>query len=528
MTAIIYCRKSTDDANHQILSMDSQEVEMKRLAERSNLTIEKIFRESMTAKAPGRPVFAEMMNFVEKHPGIIILVWKLDRLARNPVDEGKIKWLLQQGIIAQIKTPDRDYNPNDNALIASVEFGMANQYIRDLRQNVMRGNKTKLEKGGWPNMAPFGYANNKANQTIVVNSKTAPVVQKIFRLYASGNYSLKEIKKIIYDEGFHSTNGRGLNKSKIHRIITNPFYYGVMVRDGIHYQGAYEPLIYKILFDQANDILLGKNKSRRQKHDFPLRGYMTCDTCGCFLTATIKREKYVYYYCTNGKGNCTQRSKHLKAEEAYILLSNILQKLVVDIPRLELAARASENKHRNDSQSSEAIRKSLAKRLAEIQDQQDTLARRKDTPEDVYERNMTSLKNEQVDIEAQLSKLGTDPIEEKTTFEQVRNVFLEANSMASAFLSAPDDEKRRCAEIVLSNIRIKDNLVQDFQLKSPYQSIAMLPKNPTMAQLRAFVRDVRTYCGEDNAECQEMLSNIRMIMDDSTEKNPSSQVKKHK
>ena len=484
MITIIYCRKSTDDANHQILSMDSQEMEMKKLAERSGLTINKIFRESMTAKAPGRPVFAEMINFIEKHPGAIILVWKLDRLARNPVDEGKIKWLLQQGIIAQIKTPDRDYNPNDNALIASVEFGMANQYIRDLRQNVMRGNRAKLEHGGWPNMAPFGYSNNKANQTIIVNPETAPVVRKIFALYASGKYSLNEIKKIIYDEGFHSTNGRGLNKSKIHRIVTNPFYYGIMVRDGIHYQGAYEPLISKALFDQANDVLLGKNKSRRQTHEFPLRGFMTCDVCGCFLTATLQRGKYVYYYCTNSKGGCQQRSTHLKAEEAYILVSTILKNLIVDIPRLEFAARASENKHRNDTKSSDTIRQSLAKRLDEIQNQQDALARRKDTPEDVYSRNMASLKNEQVDIETQLAKSGANSEEKEITFEQVMKVFLDGKNMAYAFLNAPDDEKRRCAEIVLSNIWIKDNAVQDFQFKTPYQSISQLPKNPTMAQLR--------------------------------------------
>ncbi|HUD00866.1 MAG TPA: hypothetical protein VMR37_00920, partial [Rhabdochlamydiaceae bacterium] len=92
----------------------------------------------------------------------------------------------------------------------------------------------------------------------------------------------------------------------------------------------------------------------------------------------------------------------------------------------------------------------MIKRLDEIQGQQDSLARRKDTPEDVYSRNMASLKNEQVDIETQLSKLAADPAKQKITFEQVKNVFLEANRMASEFLKSRDDEKRECAEIVLS------------------------------------------------------------------------------
>ena len=97
---------------------------------------------------------------------------------------------------------------------------------------------------------------------------------------------------------------------------------------------------------------------------------------------------------------------------------------------------------------------------------------------------MASLKNEQVNLEAQLAKAGADPAEKEITFEQVMEVFLEANRMASEFIAAPDDQKRRCAEIVLSNIRVKDNSVQDYQLKTPYESIARLPKNPTIAQLR--------------------------------------------
>jgi hypothetical protein len=116
-----------------------------------------------------------MIKLIEQYPGSIILVWKLDRLARNPVDEGKIKWLLQNKIISKIITPDRIYCPEDNALIASVEFGMANQYILDLSKNVRRGIKAKLEKGGWPNFAPIGYLNDGKGTPVSVSKQALTI-----------------------------------------------------------------------------------------------------------------------------------------------------------------------------------------------------------------------------------------------------------------------------------------------------------------------------------------------------------------
>ena len=485
MNTIIYCRKSSEEDNRQILSIESQVDEMAKLAARDGLTITKIFKESMTAKAPGRPVFAEMMAFVEQNRNCTILVWKLDRLARNPVDEGRIKWLLQQGVIAEIKTPDRSYFPSDNALIASVEFGMANQYIRDLRQNVMRGNRAKLERGGWPNMAPFGYLNDKANRSVIVNPSTAPAVKRIFALYATGIYHLKEITKVIYEQGYRGKNEKKLSKSNIHKILQNRFYYGVMVKGDQYYEGNHEPLITKALFDDVQAVLSGKHYSKRQTHFFPLRGVMICAVCGCMLTATLQKGKHIYYYCTNGKGICDQRKKHLTQANAIALIASVLQELKTDEGKLDLAIRASKAKHQGESRSVDAIRQKLQLRLSAVREQQDALARRKDTPEDVYDRNMASLKNEQLDIEMELSKIDANKEQGKITFEQVKDAFIHANREADAFLFASPVKQRAFVETVLSNVFVKDQKAQHFQFKPAYQVIANIPKNATIEQLCA-------------------------------------------
>lgn len=159
----IYARKSSESEDKQVASVPSQIKELVDLAKQKNFDILDILTEEMSAKAPGRPVFNQMMEDIQHGKAQGVICWKLDRLARNPVDGGQIGWLLQQSIIKHIQTYQREYFPTDNVLMMNLEFGMANQFVIDLSVNTKRGMRNKVNEGWYPHKPPLGYVNNKYN-----------------------------------------------------------------------------------------------------------------------------------------------------------------------------------------------------------------------------------------------------------------------------------------------------------------------------------------------------------------------------
>ena len=142
----LYARKSTDIEDKQVRSIDDQLAVLRALAKTEELNIVEEFIEKQSAKRPGRPVFSEMLLRIEKGEAQGIICWKLDRLARNPIDGGQISWFLQKGTIQHIQTHDKSYFPTDNTLLMSIEFGMANQFILDLSANTKRGLHEKVRR----------------------------------------------------------------------------------------------------------------------------------------------------------------------------------------------------------------------------------------------------------------------------------------------------------------------------------------------------------------------------------------------
>lgn len=349
MKYFIYCRKSTEDEGKQIQSIEDQAKFLTETALARDLEVIGIFRESKSAKAPGRPFFNQMIDQISQGKAQGILCWKLDRLARNPVDGGSINWMLQQGIIQKIVTSDRDYCPTDNVLMMSVEFGMANQFIRDLGKNTKRGMVSKCQKGWLPTTAPLGYLNNryceKGDRSIIKDELRFPLVRKMWDLMLSGQYSVQDICDIANVEwGLtmpkrRKIGGNPLGLSTLYNIFSNSFYYGEFDWDGETYQGGHEPMITRAEFDYVQRILGGKGKPRPIAKQFPFTGLIRCGKCGCMITAEDKNKfirskgeikNYIYYHCTHKKKElkCSQRS--IEEKELVKQVNDFLDTLTIE------------------------------------------------------------------------------------------------------------------------------------------------------------------------------------------------------
>lgn len=331
----MYARKSSESEDKQMASIDSQITELKRMADQDGLEVVDIFSESMSAKDPGRPVFAKMLERIRGGEASGILCWKLNRLARNPIDGGQISWLLQQGALQHIQTFGRGYYPTDNVIVMAVELGMANQFIRDLSVDTKRGLRSKAERGWYPTYASIGYKHNplklKGEKEIIVDEERFHLVRKLFDEVLSGT-PISKVREVANEEwGLRNKREQKISRSNIYRILSDPFYYGEFEYpkgSNNWYQGAHQPVITQEEFNKIQVILGKKGKPRPKKHDFAFRGPITCGECGAMITAEskIKKQKngnihfYTYYHCTKKKNpDCSQKNIEEKELEKQVI-----------------------------------------------------------------------------------------------------------------------------------------------------------------------------------------------------------------
>ena len=357
----IYARKSTDSEDRQVRSIHDQIAELRELAKKENLEIVDLLVEKQTAKVPGRPMFAEMLKRLEAGEALGILAWHPDRLARNSIDGGQIIYLVDTGIIQELKFPTFWFDPTPQGkFMLSIAFGQSKYYVDNLSENIKRGHRQKLKNGLWPQMAPLGYLNNKATKMVYVNENKAPLLKKAFELYATGKYSLKELRKIISDFGLVGTKGKTLSVSNFQYLLQNPFYHGLIRYNGEYFEGKHEPIISKKLFDQVQEVMKQKSKLK-QKDDkmkyFLYRGFFHCAECGFTITADRKIKKsgrqYVYYYCTkkNPHHPCNQ-NVFTKEENISSQIKTAIQKVSLPDDWADWMISELENEKKAKAQSS--------------------------------------------------------------------------------------------------------------------------------------------------------------------------------
>lgn len=323
---LVYARKSSESEDRQLASIEDQLKVLKELTQEKNLPVLKTFKEAKSAKAPGRLEFNKTLDFINSRNDIKgVICWKLNRLTRNPVDTGTLQWLLQTGKIEEIVTPSKTYTEVDSDFIMAVEGAQANRFIRDLREDTQRGIDHKLELGFAPILAPPGYRNNiekrQGEKDISPHPTYFTLMRKLFELALTGNFSLQSLVVKAQELGIKNSRDKSISKSQMAKVMRNPFYTGRFVYAGKLHDGKHEPMLTDEEFDLLQDILSGRSRPRKQKHDFWHTGIpIICGECGCHITGDHKVKRY-----KNGKSQvfnyarCTKKNNdHHKCLQKYV------------------------------------------------------------------------------------------------------------------------------------------------------------------------------------------------------------------
>lgn len=269
--AIILARVSSTE-QEEGYSIEAQKHRLEDYCLRKGFEVIKIFELVESSTVGPRQKFMEAIKFAKKQKELITVVAdKVDRLQRGFKESPLLNELINEEKIELHFHVENciihKYSSSSEKLLWNMNVVMAQSYVDSLRDNVNRSIEQKLREGEWISTAPIGYLHIKGGRrkgNIIVDPKRGPLIRKLFEEYATGTYTIPQLRKKTKEWGL--TNYRGnqgyLGRAHIHAILCNPFYYGVMYykKGNKHYPHVYEPIISKDTFDKCTAVRKSWNR----------------------------------------------------------------------------------------------------------------------------------------------------------------------------------------------------------------------------------------------------------------------------
>jgi len=320
---VIYCRVSSKE-QAEGTSLESQEVACRDFARAKSIKILKVFVErGESAKFADRTQLLQLIDFCRRNKSKVqaLIVWKVDRFARNVADHFNVKaTLMKYGVRIMSVTEPIDTNP-EGKLMETILAGFA-QFDNDIRaMRCTQGMRQRLQDGIYPFKPPLGYKSSTENG----ENKRRPdepdqplfgLLQKAWKEFATGAYTKAEVRRLMSSWGVVTRNGTAIPPQSVDSLFSNPYYAGILVDpwSGEEYQGKHVAMVTRQEFAQVQQTIGKRRRSvphQKERPEFPLRGFVRCDDCRRPLTGSLSRSRsrrYAYYHCYSKRCGAYGRS----------------------------------------------------------------------------------------------------------------------------------------------------------------------------------------------------------------------------
>lgn len=519
MKYFIYCRKSTESEDRQILSLDSQENEViKLVANLPGVDVIDTYRESQSAKKPGRPIFERMLSRIEHGEAEGIISWNPDRLARNALDGARVIDLLDRGRLKDLKFSTFSFeNSPQGKLMLFTLFGFSKYYVDSLSENIKRGNRSKAERGWRPSRPPIGYLHEPMTKTICPDPERFDLVRQMFRLMLSGAHTPRSVHGIAKKEWGLRTlrrktqGGALLHISSVNAILRNPFYAGVFKWDGRLIVGRHEPMITLQEFERVQRVFSRSSGGKPIRKAFPYTGLLRCGSCGLSITAEEKRNRhgslYTYYHCTRSRHETPCRERFIRKEALEAQLIGFLASLriaphvaewLTEILKEQPTTRAKEREAQRES--ANASIHAIDKELETVTD----LRIRSILDDDEFMRRRLDLTSVRLGLVQKRDAF----VENVDWIEPLRTLTSFSDKALEYFARGDDAQKRLVLITTSSNPTLSDGMLS-IQARKPF---VRWGSDPTKSEMCRFTLDVRTLIETHDMECQDIMANINKIV----------------
>lgn len=460
--AVIYARFSSAAQNEQ--SIEGQLTVCHEYAERNGYQIvNEYIDRAISGRSDDRPDFQRMIEDSKSGAFQYVLVYKLDRFARNRYDSAIYKVQLKKNGVKVISCMENIGDNPESIILEAVLEASAEYYSIDLAQKIKRGMIESAKKGYYlSSRPPIGY--KKQDRRLVADPDISPHVRWAFEAYADG-MSRKDILKELNRRGLRTTAGKPLVGSSLQKMFGNEKYLGILDQQGFRIEDAHEAIIDRDLFDKVQEKLkVNRRSGAHNKADNPyiLSGKLYCGHCGALMhgvSGTGKSGNAWYYYsCGNrrrqGVQKCTKKHEKKDFIEWYVVEQTLQYVLRPDmIKRIARAVVAEYEKSFDDSQIKE-VEKRLERIRSKVTKIVDMLI---DVPKEgrqpLYDK-LEALGTERSDLEIELAKLQ---IARKTPFTEEMitkwlKQFCAGDAMDLAF-------RQKIIDVLISRVYLFDDKV---------------------------------------------------------------------